>query len=156
MGTLWPVAKRSRYPNREESRMRTILVLMVAIAALQCSTWDTDGDPQGSGGQTVTMTVTVDNFSAAADIETVDFTVTHKEVFYGTSITLTFDSSAITYSGTIQNVPAGPIDFQVHVLGAGSRALCSLTGTCTVPSRSPVTLSRQLSDPSCGIPKAAP
>ena len=155
MGTLWPVAKRSRYPNREESRMRTILVLMVAIAALQCSSCDTAVDPQG-GGQTVTMTVTIDNFSAAADIEAVDFAVTHKEVFYGTSITLTFDSSAITYSGTIQNVPAGPIDFQVHVLGAGSRALCSLTGTCTVPSRSPVTLSRQLSDPSCGIPKAAP
>lgn len=132
--------------------MRTTFVFLVAIAALQCSSCETSVVPQGSGGQTVTMVVAVDNFSAAADIETVDFSFNHKQVFYGTSITLTFDSSAITYSGSIQNVPAGPIEFQIHVfIAENHRPGCRLTGTYIVPSRSAVTLSRQISDSSCGL-----
>jgi hypothetical protein len=125
---------------------------MAAVMVLQCVCCDTLGNPKGNDSQSITMTVTVENFSAKADIEIMEFSVTHKEVLYGRSVTLTLDSSA-AYSGTIQNVPTGPIDFQVRILGMASRPLCNLTGTCIVSSRSPVVISQQLSDLSCGIPK---
>ncbi len=128
----------------------SIIAVIATLQCLSCAQTAVDS-PHSSGGHDVTMTVTVDSFSAAADISTVEFSLTHREVFYGASTPMIFDSSAITYLGTIQNVPAGPIDFQVQVLDSGHRTLCSITETCTVSSGSTVTLSRQLSDYSCGI-----
>lgn len=146
---LWSIAKHSCCPNREKTKMRiTFVFIMAAIAALQCSSC---APPHSSGGQDVTITVTVDNFSGATAISTVKFSLTHRQVFYGTSIPMTFDSSAITYSCTIQDIPTGPIDFQIQAVDSGNNILCSLTETYTVSSRSEGTLFRELSDSSCGI-----
>lgn len=97
------------------------------------------------------MIVRVDNFSATAAISTVEFSLTHRKVFYGASTPMIFDSFAITYSGTIQNVPAGPIDFQLQVVDSENKILCGLDGTYIVPLRSAGALSIQLSNSNCNI-----